>query len=108
MPYTISNLVRRELAGDFADDSSYVVNISNFNEGFPGLGMDFLEAQGAGCLGAWLGNVKGQPCCYLRLKREVPLCQHKPKVISWVGRKQRVCTKWLGKGAPSFTNVHKT
>lgn len=60
--------------------------------------MDFLEAQWGGCLGAWLERVKGQPCCCPRLKREVPLCQHKPKVTPWVVGEQRVCTKSWGKG----------
>lgn len=56
LPYTVSNLVRRELAGDFADDSSYVVGISNFDEGSPGSGMYFVEARGGWVFGSLAGG----------------------------------------------------
>lgn len=51
---------------------------------------------------------RGQLCHCFRIKREVPLCQHKPKVTPWVSREQSVGTKWLSKGAPSLTDVHQT
>lgn len=65
-------------------------------------GCILWKHRGGECLGAWLGSVKGQPYCCLWLKREVPLCQHKPKVTPWVGREQRVCTKCWKRG--TFTH----
>lgn len=78
--------------------------------------MSFLRLRDAppGSTGVWVfvslcGECeRGLPCCCLRLKREVPLCQHQPKVTPWLSGEQSVGTKRLGKGAPSLTDVHKT
>lgn len=42
----ISNLVRRELAGEFVDRNNYVADTCNFNEGFSSSEAYLMKAQG--------------------------------------------------------------